>query len=339
MTHVQREFAHAFNGFDRNQVADHLANIEATLHRLLSERDSALSQVKALSAQVETVRAENSKLTARVEELAEPPKSLDDLDRRMQRVGQLAHLKAEEVTSRAQTATEESWKSTAQASIKLRERYRTLLKELDAHAEAMHSEHRAALEETRNEVQQLTVEAVRRRDRLDAEAERKRRAIEAEFDANMAKERAALEKYIADQRTASKQQAERRMQDAAVEARRLVAEATQEAHRRTTEADGVIERLANISADASKRLRAADELLTRGEKTMQPFEEELLPVLRAEDMDLDGKSSPDTPDARNNSTDNGSSKSTARAKADEQQADKPAPRPHAKATAGGDTQR
>lgn len=327
MTQVQREFAHTFNGFDRTQVSAHLAQLESAMRRLVSEREAALSQLNALSAQVDSLRGDNDKLQARVEELSKPPENMDDLDKRMQRVGQLAHLKAEEVTTRAQAATEESWKSTAQASIKLRERYRSLLKELDTHAEAMHAEHRAALEETRIEVQRLTTEATRRRDQLDAEAERKRRAIEAEFDANTAKERNALEKYIADQRSASKQQAERRMQEAATEARRLVAEATQESHRRTTEANAIIDRLAAIGSDAGKRLRAADDLLARTEKSLQPFEDELLPVPRAEDLGFNQKSAGEE-------TPNGEIKTGQQQKSGQKpDAEQPSPRPHANAGA------
>ncbi|MGH3450401.1 MAG: cell division protein DivIVA, partial [Haloechinothrix sp.] len=255
LPHQQREFDHVWNGFDRNQVREHLESIQSDLQRLITERDNALSQLTTLSQQLESARAENGKLAERVEELSMPPKDLEDLDQRMQRVGHLAYLKADEITARAQTATEENWKVTAQASIALRERYRSLLKELDVHAEAMHAEHRAALEETREEVQRLTVEAVRRRDRLDADAEHKRRGIEQDFDAHMASQRSALEKYIADQRTASKNHAQRRIAEATTEAQHRIADATKEADRRTSEADSIIDRLAEIGEDARTRLR------------------------------------------------------------------------------------
>lgn len=356
MTNVQRDFPHAFNGYDRAQVAMHLAELESSMQRLVADREKAHSQLKAVSGQLDSLRAENSKLQARVEELSKPPENLEDLDVRMQRVGQIAHLKAEEVTTRAQAATEENWKSTAQASIKLRERYRSLLKELDSHAEAMHAEHRAALEETRNEVQQLTIEAVRRRDKLDAEAERKRRAIEAEFDSNMAKERAALEKYIADQRTASKQQAERRLHEATTESRRLVTEATQDANRRTSEANAIIDRLAAIGNDAGKRLRAADKLLADSEKALTPFEEELRPVPRAEDLGFNRENGKAAGGSSNRDQGKGQVKQgqdrgqgqpqgqaqgqgQGQAKATPEPKTAQSPRPHAEATAGSENSR
>lgn len=281
----KREFGHGWNGYDRNEVRSYLASLETEMQRLIADRDSALAQSNALAQQLEEARAENNKLAERVEELKEPPKNLEDLDDRMQRVGHLAYLRAEEITARAQTATEEDWKATAKASIALRERYRTLLKELDTHAEALHAEHRAALEETRNEVQQLMVDAVQRRDALDAEAEQKRRAIEQEFDTNMASQRSDLDKFVADQRTASKQQAERRISDATTEAHRIVSEATSESNRLKEEADAMVDKLLAISNDAHRRLVAADEALVRSQKAIEPTDDEQLPVPRAEEAD------------------------------------------------------
>ncbi|SNR32439.1 DivIVA protein [Haloechinothrix alba] len=283
VTPLQREFDHVWNGFDRSQVREYLANLETTLERLIEDRDSARAQVSSLTEQLDSLRSENGQLQARVEELLVPPENLEDLDERMQRVGHLAYLQAEEITTRAQTAAEERWKETAQASIDLRERYRSLLKELDSQAQQLHAQHRAALEETRVEVQKLTTDAVRRREQLDAEEERKRRSIEQEFDASMAAQRSALEKYIADQQTASKNQAERRLSDAAEEARKRVADAQAEADRRIAEANSVLERLAALRNHARDKLNGADEILAGSEAAIEPLEEEQLPVPRAED--------------------------------------------------------
>src|SRR5690606_5122149 len=121
------------------------------MRQLASERDKVTAQLGTMAKQIEVLRAENAKLKERVEELKQPPKNLADLDERMQRVGKLAHLQAEEVTTRAQAAAEETWQATAKASIALRERYRKLLKELDDYAQQLHREHRAALGEARAE--------------------------------------------------------------------------------------------------------------------------------------------------------------------------------------------
>ncbi len=281
----QREFAHHWNGYDRQQVREYLQQVDEAMRQLRAERDQALEQVNAVTRDLEAERAETGKLRKRVDELLAPPENLEDLDQRMQRVGHLAYLQAEEITTRAQTAAEENWKETAKASIALRERYRSLLKELDAQAEALHAEHRTALEQTRAEVQELTVDAVKRREQLDEEAERKRRAIEQEFDTHMAQQRAELEKYIADQRTASKNQAEKRLAEASAEAKKRLAEATHEADRRLKEANAVVARLSALSQDAHGKLRKADEVLSDAATTLEPTDEEQRPVPRAEDAD------------------------------------------------------
>ncbi|GAA5126724.1 DivIVA domain-containing protein [Haloechinothrix salitolerans] len=306
----QREFAHHWNGYDRQQVREYLEQVDAAMRQLRAERDQALDQVNVVTKELEAEREETGKLRKRVDELMVPPENLDDLDQRMQRVGHLAYLQAEEVTTRAQTAAEENWKETAQASIALRERYRSLLKELDSQAEALHAEHRKALEQTRAEVQELTVDAVKRREKLDDEAERKRRSIEQEFEANMAQQKAELEKYIADQRTASKNQAEKRLAEASAEAQRRLAEATHEADRRLKEANAVVARLSALSQDAHGKLRKADEVLSDAADTLEPTEEERRPVPRAEDVDSDETASEadaDGPDGQATASSDGKS--------------------------------
>ncbi|MDV6011507.1 DivIVA domain-containing protein [Haloechinothrix sp. LS1_15] len=283
VTPLQREFDHVWNGFDRNQVREYLANLETTVRRLIEDRDSARAQVNSLTEKLDTLRTENGQLQSRVEELLEPPERLEDLDERMQRVGHLAYMQADEITTRAQAAAEERWKETAEASIALRERYRSLLKELDKQAEQLHAQHRAALEETRVEVQKLTTEAVRRRQQLDEEEERKRRHIEQEFDASMTSQRSALEKYIADQQTASKNQAERRLAEAAEEAKQRIAHAQQEADRTIAEANAVVDRLSAISTRARDSLKRADDVLADSESALEPLEEEDLPIPSVEE--------------------------------------------------------
>lgn len=273
---LRREYTEAWRGFDRTEVRQYLDHLEAQLHRLITDRDAAATQVATLSRELEAARGETAKLKARVEELMKPPERLEDLDERMQRTVALANARAEEITKRAQVAAEKHWASSTEASTKLRERYRRLVEDLDKQAEALHSEHEAALKETRAEVQRLTVEAAQRRELLDNEAERKRRKIERDFDAKITAERTAHEKMITDQRTASKNQAERRISEATAEAARRVEEATAEAKRRldeattqaaqrTTAATRKVERLAEIREQARKNLALADEVLGRSE--------------------------------------------------------------------------
>lgn len=282
---LRREYDQAWHGFDRNQVRQYLDHVEAHLRRIAADRDAAMAQASTMSRELENARGEILRLRTRVDELMKPPERLEDLDERMQRTATLASARAEEITQRAQVATEEHWAGTTEVSSKLRERYQKLIGELDKQAEALHTEHEKALAATKAEVEKLTVEATRRRELLDAEAERKRRAIEREFDAKMTAERASLEKHVADTRTASKNQAERRIAEATAEAKRLVDEATAEAKSRvekakadaewrTKEATNRVERLAKVREHALTSLSKADQLLKRDEHLLKALKEE-----------------------------------------------------------------
>lgn len=282
---LRREFGQVWHGFDRNQVTQYLHHLEAQIRQVLTERDSARSRVNSLSSELDSARREIATLRKRVEELKKPPERMEDLDERMQRTVELARSQADEIVARAKAAAEKNWAASSDISKKLHERYTSLLKVLDGHAEALQREHEEALAATKAEVERMTTEAMRHRQQLDAEAELKRRRIEQDFDAKMAAERSALEKHIADQKSASKNAAERRIAEATAEAKRLVeeasakaerlvAEATADADRRTTEANDTVERLTKIREEARARLREADDVLRRSESVLVPVQEE-----------------------------------------------------------------
>lgn len=282
---LRRDFDQLWHGYDRNQVRQYIDYVEAQLHQVIVDRDAAQTQAETLARELENVRSEVDKLRRRVDELNKPPESMEDLDGRMQRTINLANERAEEITTRAQVAAEEHWQATVEASTKLRERYTTLLSELDSHAQALHREHEAALETTKAEVAELTSESARRREELDGEAERKRRTVEREFDATMESERQALDKHMADQRTAAKNQAERRIAEANAEAKRLLdeakAEATHRVQRAQAEADRITnetntrsQRLTHIHRDAHKGLSGAEEILAGGASALRPLDGE-----------------------------------------------------------------
>ncbi|PRX49919.1 hypothetical protein B0I33_10232 [Prauserella shujinwangii] len=282
---LRTEFSQAWHGFDRNQVLQYLDHVEAQLRRLMSDRDSATAHANTLARELENARREIGRLNNRVEELKKPPERIEDLDERMQRTVQLANARAEEIVARAQEAAEKHWAESSTVSDKLHERYMKLLETLDGHADALQREHEDALAATKAEVEKMTTDAVRRRERLDAEAEHRRRQIEREFEARMTAERNALDKYIADQKTASKNQAERRIAEATTEAKRLVDEANAtarriieearaDAERRTTEANETVQRLTRIREEARARLKEADAVLKQGESALVPVEDE-----------------------------------------------------------------
>src|SRR5699024_4697741 len=195
------------------------------VQQLISERNAALTQVETTSQELATARSDNEELRARVDELNKPPETMEDLDERMQRAITVANDRAADIVNRAQVSAEEHWQRTVEESQKLRDRYSSLLAQLESHAEALHSEHQQMLDTTRNEVTELTENAVTRRAQLDDESEQQRRSIEQEFDDTMSAEREKLERYISEQHESAKTEAEQRIAEAKTEAKRLADQA------------------------------------------------------------------------------------------------------------------
>jgi len=282
---LHRNFTQARHGFDRNQVRQYMDYLENEVQQLISERDAALTQVETTSQELATARSDNEELRARVDELNKPPETMDDLDERMQRAITVANDRAADIVNRAQVAAEEHWQQALAESQKLRERYSSLLAQLESHADALHTEHEQMLATTKSEVTELTEHAVTRRAQLDTAAEQQRRGIEQEFDATMSAEREKMESYIAEQHESATNEAEQRIAEAKDEAKRLVDEARSEANHRlnqasteaqrlTTEAQQESDRLGRLHQQARERLAKAEEVLAGGDEALTPVDGE-----------------------------------------------------------------
>lgn len=282
---LNRNFAQARHGFDRNQVRHYVEYLENEIGQLLSERDAALTNASATSQELEDARSENSKLLDRVDELTKPPETMEDLDDRMQRAVTVANERAADIVNRAQVAAEEHWQRTVEESQKLRDRYSSLLAQLESHAEALHTEHEQMFETTKSEVAELTEHSVARRAQLDGDAERQRRNVEQEFDDTVRAQREEMENYVAEQHASAKSEAEQRIAEARTEAKRLVDEAkaesshrlneaTTEAERLSNEAQAESDRLGKLHQQARQRLRKAEEVLSGGDDALAPLDGE-----------------------------------------------------------------
>lgn len=282
---LRRDFGQAWHGFDRTQVAQYLDHLEAQVHQIMAERDSAEARATESARELDSVRQEVESLRARVEELKKPPERIEDLDERMQRTVELAQNRAAEILEGAETAAEKNWAESSAVSNTLHERYKKLLETLDGHADALKLEHEEALASTKAEVEKMTTDAAHRREELDAEAETKRRKIEEEFQERLAAERRALDDHVTEEKATSRREAEERVDEAKHEAKRLVDEATEkarelvesataEADRRTSEANDVVSRLTTIREEARTRLQEADRMLEQGESALIPPQDE-----------------------------------------------------------------
>src|SRR5688572_19643494 len=91
------------HGYDRAQVQKHVSNLESNMRMLTADRDSARSQVGALTQQVEALRYELAAQRAEATGTTQPLKATDDVHNQLRVMLQVTRAEAAEITARAQT--------------------------------------------------------------------------------------------------------------------------------------------------------------------------------------------------------------------------------------------
>lgn len=252
------------HGYDRAQVQQHVANLEANLRRLTADRDNARAQIAEQARQMDALRGELTQLRDRTAAgNAQPIKTADEVHQQLRVMLEVTRAEALEITARAQAAAERTFTTAQQAATALRSRYEFLLADLEAQHEQLRAEHRATLEQTRADLTKMSAQAEDRRSRFGEQADAQHRQVEDEFASVMATRRAALDDEVADRRLTSQR-----------EARKLVADATAEATRRTTEAQQKIDQLTGLRQRVSERLRETGQLLHQSSNLLEPVEAE-----------------------------------------------------------------
>jgi F0F1-type ATP synthase membrane subunit b/b' len=145
----------------------------------------------------------------------------------------------------------------------LRDRYRSVLADLDRQHAKAQTEYQAIMESARVHADQMTEAAGRKQAETDTLAERERVRIEREFQASISARRAELDRELETRRAA-----------ALAQARQTVAAAQQEAQRLLAEANAEVAHLAGVREQLTKRLRATSELLGRSTDLLEPTEAE-----------------------------------------------------------------
>lgn len=253
---LKSDFDTVWYGFRRSQVKFYIQQTETELRMLAEDRDSALSQVAELTAQLEQARAEVEVLKQQLDDQARTPIDAAALTDRLRRMVRLAHDEANEVVAAAQAAAEHEWARSEQAAAELRERYEKLVAEADEWRRQSEQQRSEMLARTREEVQAMKREAEDCRRRLDTEAEERRTQVEHDFEVSMAARREEAMRIMAEREQASREAAQRR-----------VREATAEAERRIRRADEYSETMLRMRQDLAQRVRAAQQVLA----TAEPF--------------------------------------------------------------------
>jgi chromosome segregation ATPase len=253
---LKSDFDTVWYGFRRSQVKFYIQQTENEIRLVTEDRDSALSQVAELTAQLNQARAEVDSLQQQLDEQARTPIEAVALSDRLRRMVRLAQDEADEIVAAAQAASEHEWARSEQAAAELRNQYEKLVAEADEWRRQSEQQRGEMLARTRAEVQAMAREAEENRRRMDAEAEERRTQIEYDFEVSMAARREEAMRIQAEREQKSREEAQRR-----------VREATAEAERRIRRADEYAETMLRMRQDLAERVRKAQQVLA----TAEPF--------------------------------------------------------------------
>lgn len=259
---LKSDFDVVWYGFRRSQVKFYIEQTEAEMRMLSEDRDSAMSQVADLSAQLDQARAEVESLRQQLDEIARTPIEESALSDRLRRMVRLANDEAKEIVSSAQAAAEHEWARSEQSAAELRTRYENLVAEADQWRRQSEVQRNEALAQTREDIQRMTREAEQHRRRQDAEAEERRTQVETDFEISMAARRDEAMRVIAEREQASRNEAQRR-----------VREATSEANRRLRRADEYAETMLRMRQEAAEQVRNAQRILAAAEPFLAATED------------------------------------------------------------------
>ncbi len=247
---LKSDFDVVWRGFRRSQVQFYIQQTENEVRMLTEDRDSALSQVSDLSAELEQAREEIESLRRQLDAACRAPVDETALSERLRRMVRLANDEAAEVVASARAAAEHEWSRSEQAAAELRGRYERLVNEADNWRRECDQQRTEVLEHTRQEVQRMSEEAEQHRRKLDTEAEQRRTQIEQDFEIAMAARREEAMRVLAERDRASREEAERR-----------VTEAAAEAERRLVRANEQVETMREVRRTVAEKVRSVQHVL------------------------------------------------------------------------------
>lgn len=94
-------FALTMRGYDREQVDQHLAELHDEIRLLTLDRDAAVAEAENLAGRLETVRAENAGLRARLDHILRSPADPAVLGERVRKMLELAQTEAAAIVAKA----------------------------------------------------------------------------------------------------------------------------------------------------------------------------------------------------------------------------------------------
>ncbi len=251
---LKSDFDVVWRGFRRSQVQFYIQQTESEVRMLTEDRDSALSQVSELNAQLEQAREEIESLRRQLDDVCRTPIDESALSDRLRRMVQLANDESAEIIASARATAEHEWSRSEQAASELRNRYERLVAEADDWRKQAQEQRQEALEQTSREIERMAAEAEQHRRKQDREAEQRRNEIEHDFEVSMAARREEAMREMAERDQASRAEAEQRINEAAAEA-----------ERRTRRANEQVEAMRRLRRGLAEQVRTGQRLLEEAE--------------------------------------------------------------------------
>lgn len=248
-----RGFEITRRGYDRVQVDEHLARLEASLGALKTDRDAAVSQASDLRERVRH-------LDVQVKRLSLPPTTLEGLSERLQNMLQLAQDEANETKEQAAAEAAKIREQVEAEAAKLKTGYEQLITEVEARREALEAKRDGILGKAKAEAEAILKRAEDARNRAEAEMVATHEKADADFKATLATRDAEAMRVIAERESSSNAEAERRIREATENANRTLEEKTTEANRRLYEATNEANRrVAEATQESMRRVSYAAE--------------------------------------------------------------------------------
>src|SRR5215470_13402957 len=261
-------------GYNRSQVDEHLERVDADLKILVADRDAAVAKAAELSKQVDNQRVQIHSLQVELDRSNVPPTTIEGLSERLARMLRLAQDEAVDIRARAETETAAAIAAAEADAGALRDRYQSLLDDLDERRVQMEAEHQKVMAKANTEAERLVSETNEQVRKLDEESAVRRQQVEEDFDIAMAARRTEAMELLAEQEAASKIEADRRVRDATTEANRRLHDSAERAHRTLTDAQHKADILHGIRAKIASQLREARSMLAAAAFEIEPLPEE-----------------------------------------------------------------
>jgi vacuolar-type H+-ATPase subunit H len=240
---LKADFDRVWRGYRRSQVQFYMQQTENEVRMLVEDRDSALSQVADLTAELEQARSEVDELRNQLDDMCRKPIDEAGLPDRLCRMIRLAHDEADEIVSCARATAEHEWARAEEAAAELRARYQRLVDEADKWRRQAEQQRNEALEQTRQDIERMARQAEEDRRAQDYAAEQRRVQIEDDFEIAMAARRDEARREMAERDRVSREEAARRIR----------------------RADEHVEAMRRLRQDMAQRLVAAQRVLQEAE--------------------------------------------------------------------------